>query len=196
MSWICAIRPYCAQVADVLVERGLLGGLTEARGTEFLIAIADQLEQLGKLKLGFQILSEFDLSYRGLIQHRIRKHLDDLTPDETSLQLSKSPSAAEILANLKTLHAEAVYGCETALEDLLSEPSQAAFAIVEEFVDRVLRAEDVKTEWQIFLEEVRSLVWRDEFEERSRYTRLRREWLSSVEQVAAANQLDSMRFLN
>lgn len=191
-----SIQRVKSQVADVLVERGHLGGLTEARGTEFLIAIADQLEQLGKLKLGFQILAEFDLSYRGLIQHRIRKHLDGLTPDETSLQLSKSPSAAEILANLKTLHAEAVYGCETALEDLLSEPSQAAFAIVEEFVDRVLRAEDVKTEWQIFLEEVRSLVWRDEFEERSRHTRLRREWLSLVEQVAAANQLDSMRFLN
>jgi hypothetical protein len=185
-----------SQVAEVLVERGCLGGLSEERGAELIGAIADLLpEQLSKLKLGFQILWEFDLSYRGLIQHRIRKHLDGLTPDESTLQLSKSPSPQEILANLKTLHAEAVYGCETALEDLLSEPSQAAFAIVEEFVDRVLRAESVKTEWRIFLEEVRSVIWPAEFEQLGDRTRMRREWLNSVERVAAANQPDLMRYL-
>ena len=90
--------------------------------------------------MGFQTLAEFELSYRGLIQHRIRQHLDDLTPDETSLQLSPSPSAAEVLSCLNSLHAEAIYKCETALDDLLAEPNQAAFAIVEEFLDRILRA--------------------------------------------------------
>ncbi|MGK7875040.1 MAG: hypothetical protein AB4426_17605 [Xenococcaceae cyanobacterium] len=186
-----------SQVAQVLVEKGRLGELTPARGYEFLEEIASQLpESLSKLKLGFRILAGFDISYRGLIQHRIRKHLDGLTPDTTSLHLSQSPSAKEILDNLKTLHGEAVYGCETALEDLLCEPSQAAFAIVEEFVDRVLRAEGAKTEWRIFLEEVRSEVWPAEFEQLGERTRLRREWLNSVKQAEAANQLDSMRFLN
>jgi hypothetical protein len=178
-----------SQVADVLIEKGHLGGLTEARNEKFLHEIANQVpETLSKLKLGFEILASFDISYRGLIQHRIRKHLDGLTPDETSLQLSKSPSAKEILANLKTLHAEAVYGCETALEDLLCEPSQAAFAIVEEFVDRILRAEGAKTEWRIFLEEVRSEIWREEFEQLGERTRLRREWLDSIESAATNNK--------
>jgi hypothetical protein len=178
-----------SQVADVLIEKGHLGGLTEARNEKFLHEIANQVpETLSKLKLGFEILASFDISYRGLIQHRIRKHLDGLTPDETSLQLSKSPSAKEILANLKTLHAEAVYGCETALEDLLCEPSQAAFAIVEEFVDRILRAEGAKTEWRIFLEEVRVEIWREEFEQLGERTRLRREWLDSIESAATNNQ--------
>jgi len=191
-----AIERVKSQVAEILVTCGRLGGLTEASGAQFLEVIASQLPtQLHKLHLGFQILSSFDLSYRGLIQHRIRKHLDGLTPDETTLQLSKSPSAQEILDNLKTLYAEAVYGCETALEDLLSEPSQAAFAIVEEFVDRVLRAEGVETEWRIFLEEVRAEVWPKEFEQLGERTRIRQEWLNSVEQVAAANQPDLMRFL-
>jgi hypothetical protein len=192
-----SIQRVKSQVAEVLVERGRLGALAEGQGEGFLRAIALQLpEDLTRLKLGFQILSEFHLSYRGLIQHRIRKHLDGLTPDETSLELSKSPSAQEIFANLKTLHAEAVYGCETALEDLLYEPSQAAFAIVEEFVDRVLRAEGVKPEWRIFLEEVRSEVWPAEFEQLGDRTRLREEWLNSVERATVANQLDRMRFLN
>lgn len=185
-----------SQVADVLIEKGCLGGITEARSYKFIYEITNQMpESLPKLKLGFQILSEFDISYRGLIQHRIRRHLDGLTPDETSLPLSKSPSAKEILANLKTLHAEAIYGCESALEDLLCEPSQAAFAIVEEFVDRILRAEGAKTEWRIFLEEVRALVWQNEFEQLGERTRLRREWIHSVEQAVSHNHLDLTRFL-
>ncbi|NET04416.1 MAG: hypothetical protein F6K16_06715 [Symploca sp. SIO2B6] len=186
-----------SQVTEVLVTPGCMGELTKVRGADFIRTIAQQLpENLTRLKLGFKILSEFDLSYRGLIQHRIRQHLDGLTPDETSLTLSKSPNAQEVLDNLKTLHAEAVYGCEGALEDLLYEPSQAAFAIVEEFIDRVLRAQGVKLEWRIFLEEVRSEIWSAEFEQLGAHTRLLREWLNSVEQAVNANQWDSMRFLD
>ncbi|MGM3304889.1 hypothetical protein ACSQ6I_02715 [Anabaena sp. WFMT] len=186
-----------ANVAQVLIEQGLLGKLTAEKKEKFFTEIANLIpENLSKLKLGFHILSDFDISYRGLIQHRIRKHLDGLTPDDTSLQLSTFPSAKELLANLKALQAEAVYGCETALEDLLCEPSQAAFAIVEEFVDRVLRAEGAKTEWRIFLEEMRAEIWQEEFEQLGERTKLRREWLKSVEQAATANQLDSIQFLN
>lgn len=186
-----AIEQVKLQIADVLIERGSLGGLSITRGGEFITAIASQLPaDLAKLKLGFQILSEFDLSYRGLIQHRIRRHLDRLTPDETNLTLSKSPSATEIADNLKTLHAEALYNCETALEDLLCEPSQAAFAIVEEFVDRILRAEGVKIEWRIFLEEYRSQIWIREFQQFCDRTRIIQEWLKLVETATNANQLE------
>ncbi|MGL5193338.1 MAG: hypothetical protein ACRC8Y_07005, partial [Chroococcales cyanobacterium] len=165
--------------------------------SEFLGVMAQLLpEDLQKLKLGFRILDEFNLSYRGLIQHRIRQQLDGLNPDKTGLKLSnQGVSASEVLGNLKTLHAEAVYNCETALEDLLIEPNQAAFAIVEEFVDRVLRVEGVKTEWQIFLEQVRSEVWQDEFDRLGNRDRLRREWLAAVEAVEAGNQLELMQFL-
>lgn len=185
-----------SQVADVLIHQGRLGGITPVTGVEFLQEIVQQLPELPTLRLGFQILAEFEISYRGLIQHRIRKHLDGLTPDETTLQLSKLPSAKEILSNLKTLHAEAVYGCETALEDLLSEPSLAAFAIVEEFVDRILRAEGAKSEWRIFLEEVRAQVWQAEFMALGDRTRLRREWIEAIARASTANQSNAMQFLN
>jgi hypothetical protein len=177
-----------SQVVDVLNEQGKLNTLTDI---ENLLP-----EDLDRLRLGFHILSTFDLSYRGLIQHRIRKHLDRLTPDDTTLKLSKSPSAQEILINLQTLHAEAVYECGLALEELLCEPSQAAYAIVEEFVDRVLRAEGVKNDWLIFLQEVRSEIWSTEFEKLGENSRLRREWLTSVEQVLSVSQYDSIGLLN
>ncbi len=185
-----------SQVVDVLVEQGRLRKLTDSTGTVFLYAVETLLpEDLINLKLGFHILSTFELSYRGLIQHRIRRHLDRLTPDETPLQLSKNPSAKEILVSLQTLHAEAIYECEVALEELLCEPSQAAYAIVEEFVDRVLRAEGVKDDWQIFLQEVRSEVWSTEFEKLGENSRLSREWLNSVERALSANQFDLVKFL-
>jgi len=191
-----------SEVAKVLVEQGRLGGLTEKRGAAFMEAIAQLLPdelilgQPSKLKFGFHILSEFMLSYRGMIQHRIRKCLNGLTPDKTSLKLSNSsPNAKQVFNSLKTLQSEAVYECENTLEELLAEPSQAAFAIVEEFLDRVLRAEGVKIEWRIFLNEERSAIWPSEFKQLGERSRQRREWLEAVERVTTANQSNLMQFI-
>ncbi len=185
------------KVARVLIEQGKLGKLTLVRDAEFLSEIAVLIpDTLSQLKLGFTILADFEISYRGLIQHRIRQHLDDLTPDDKSLFLSNSPSPQEVLSCLTSLQAEAVYKCETVLDDLLAEPNQAAFAIVEEFIDRVLRAKGVKNDWQIFLEEMRSQVWSNEFEELSDRTRTRREWLDLVDNATHQNQVSAFQFLD
>nr|MDJ0680635.1 hypothetical protein [Xenococcaceae cyanobacterium MO_167.B52] len=181
------------QVAQILIEPGRLGNLTPAREAEFISAIAELIpDNLQRLKLGFQTLAEFDLSYRGLIQHRIRQHLDDLTPDETSLQLSPSPSAAEVLSCLNSLHAEAIYKCETALDDLLAEPNQAAFAIVEEFLDRILRAKQVRQEWLKFLQEIYDRIWVEEFEEFENNSKISQQWIKDVERAITANQKDNL----
>lgn len=191
-----------SQVASVLIEQGQLGGLTDARDAEFLDAVIQRIpEQLvpgnpSQIMFGFQILASFDLSYRGLIQHRIRKNLDNLTPDITQLQLSDSPSASEVLSCLTSLQAEAVYQCRTALDDLLDEPSQAAFAIVEEFVDRVLRVEDIDAEWRIFLAEMRAEVWGDQFGKLEEHRRAHQEWQGTVESAKAANQIAQLSFLD
>ncbi len=173
-----------AQVAQILIEQGKLGNITEVRESEFIDAIAEIIpDHLNRLKLGFQTLAQFDLSYRGLIQHRIRQHLDDLIPDETSLQLSPSPSAAEVLSCLTSLHAEAIYKCETALDDLLAEPNQAAFAIVEEFLDRILRAKNVRQEWLKFLQEIYDRVWLEEFAEFAHNNKINQQWIAGVERA-------------
>ena len=178
-----------AEVVDVLSNKGRLRALSDKQGSDLLAEIEHILpDDLQQLKLGFNILASFNLSYRGLVQHRIRKHLDRLTPNEATVKLTLNPSAQEILVSLQTLHAEAVYECEQALEELFCEPSQAAYAIVEEFVDRILRAKDVKNEWLIFLQEVRSDVWSTEFEKLGENSRLRREWLAIVDKAASASQ--------
>jgi len=191
-----------SQVTNVLISKGKLGGITEARGADFLRSIAQILPdeilagQASRLKFGFEILSNFELSYRGMIQHRIRKCLDGLTPDKNNLKLSKSPNAEQISKNLLVLHGEAVYQCQTVLGELLTEPSQAAFAIVEEFLDRVLRAENVQIEWRIFLEQERSSICPGEFELLGERSKLRQDWLNRIEQAIKVNQNDFFQFVN
>ena len=191
------------QVADVLIKQGKLGELTQTEGSEFLREMAKILpEEIiegkpSKLKFGFKVLADFELSYRGFVQHRIRQHLDILTPNEENvLQLSKTPNAQQVLNNLKKAHADAVYNCEQALADFFKEPSQAAFAIVEEFLDRILRAEDVKTEWEIFLLQSRGKIWQSQFQEKLIEETRKQEWLASVKLVADANQSEKLQILN
>ncbi|ARV61782.1 hypothetical protein BZZ01_26975 [Nostocales cyanobacterium HT-58-2] len=156
------------QVAKILIEQGRLGKLVQAQDSEFIEAIAAQMpDELipgipSKLKYGFQTLAEFELSYRGFLQHRIRKHLDGLSPNEpATLKLSTSQSAEQVLLNLKIAYAETVGKCEKALKDLLCEPSQAIYAIVEEFIDCILRDQDVESEWRIFLQDARGQIWQE-----------------------------------
>ncbi len=159
--------------------------------------IPDKLipNKCSQIKFGFQMLAEFELSYRGMIQHRIRKHMDVLTPnDPASMPLPNSPDAKKIVQILEAAHEKAVYQCEKSLESLFVEPSQAAFAIVEEFLDRILRAVDVENEWRIFLHNAASLVW-DEFKQIDRLAEIGKEWPRNIEQVKVHNQANLVQFL-
>ncbi|WP_066375713.1 hypothetical protein [Anabaena sp. CA = ATCC 33047] len=182
-------------VADVLVEKGHLGGLTAARGSEFIKVIAEEIpDTLSSLKHGFQILSDFQLSYRGLIQHRIRKHLDKLTPN-LAVRLPQTPDEQNVLDTFQEIYPEVIYQCGNALQDFLTEPNQAAFAILEEFVDRVLRAENIEKDWRKFLRKVRKQVWAEHFQPLADKNRLLREWFNVVEQATNINDSPAQNFL-
>ncbi len=186
-----------SRVSEVLVDGGRLGGLTEIRGAEFLKVMADLVpDEQSQLKKAFENIWNFKMSYEVNFHYRIRQHLDDITPDTKGIELSKNPSAEEILENLEQLHKETVFKCKEALENLYSEPRQAAFASVEEFVDQALRAENIKDEWQIFLYEVRSQVWPLEFAPMGEGSDVRRDWQKLVEKAELANQSQALQFLN
>jgi energy-coupling factor transporter ATP-binding protein EcfA2 len=190
-----------SQVADVFIEKSNLGKLTEAKGVDFIAAIAEKIPdeiirgEASKIKFGFQMLSEFLLSYRGFIQHRIRQHLDVLTPNEPAcIVLPNVATAEQIQQSLKAAHTEAIYKCQEPLESLLSEPNQAAFAIIEEFFDRIFRATDAKKEWRLFLRRIRLQVW-DEFQQLNEQVQTQQEWLNSVEKVKVLSQKGLVNFL-
>ncbi|MBF2063181.1 MAG: hypothetical protein IGS39_01920 [Calothrix sp. C42_A2020_038] len=185
-----------AEVAKVLVEAGQLGSLTDARGTKFLQFMAEFLpespESLKQLKEGFELLSKFHISYRNLFQHRIRGQLDEITPDRKTLNLVQNPSAEEILDKLNLLYEKVKSKCIEELEEFSSEPGDAAFGIVEEFVDQVLRSKDAEDAWQDFYERERVQIWANEFAQERKLDAIRKDWLNLVEAAIASNQLDSI----
>ncbi len=204
-----SIEKVKSDVANILVEKGRLGVLTEAQGSEFFLAIADLIpEHLANLKQGFIVLAGFELSYRGLILHRIRKHLDVLTnvtatsgqspaedAEPPTLSVNSNTTAEEILEALRIDYDKAVNRIKPALEEFLSEPSQAVYGMVEEFVDNVIRQEDIEDEWQDFLIPMRGKLWPDEFGKPERERQQRKQWLEMVELVKTANQITSFQFL-
>ena len=185
------------RVVEALVNAARLGGLTTVRGPEFLKVLADIVpDEQNHLKTAFKKLWDFKMAYEVNFHYRIRQHLDDLTPDKTSLRPSRNPTPQEILECLDEVQKTTLYRCQEALESMYAEPSQAAFAAVEEFIDQVIRAEEAETDWRIFLFEVRSQVWPSEFEPVGEGSDVRREWQQLVTRAESANQPNSMLFIN
>jgi hypothetical protein len=185
-----------SRVAQVLLDTGRLQPLSASKNTRFLAEAATTVpDSMPKIKLGLTVLAGFELSYRGFIQHRVREHLDILTPDVTAVHASTTPSAEEIHAMLESLHGEALYEVQSAFDGWLSEPSQVTFAIVEEFVDQVLRSDGAHDEWRNLYQELRSEIWPREFERFETHSRVRRQWDEAVLNIAAAAEPNRLQFL-
>jgi hypothetical protein len=181
-------------VAKILSEKGKVGEFIKSDGPLFLEDFFNILpERLSKLRLGFEIITAFNLSYRGLIHHRIRKLLDCFVPDETDQKLSRQPSAKDVRVNLERLYGRVLYEIESETEKFLCEPNQSAFCMVEEFIDRVIRSEGVKSEWEEFYYDFRADIWSSEFARLGEKTRLRKSWDEVIEDVEKFNGIEDFR---
>lgn len=183
------------QIADVLKQKGQLAGLSQDDGTAFLQEIAHQIpDELKNLKTAFETLSSVELSYRGFLQYRMRRHLDRLTPDGS--EITVSPKATSVREALEVSHEGVLYDLEEAFDDWLCEPNLVAHAIVEEFVDSVLRSDSAYDEWRNFYIEMRAQVWQAEFDEIGERSRLRQRWEGLVVSAVDRNQPGALQFIN
>ena len=123
-----------------------------------------------------------------------RTAIIDLPLDLWSFMILNQTNANS--SNSDNLHQETVYKCQEALADLSSEPKLAVFAAVEEFIDQVLRGEEIKNEWPVFLYEVRPQVWPTYFKPMGEGSDSLKEWQKLVEIVAQTNQLELFQFIN
>ena len=160
------------QVADVLRQAGQLGRLIDRADRDFLVGFADRVppgvrqDSESEVRFALQIVTGFELSYRGFVQHRIRPCLDGMHADQPTIPFPQDgtrPDERTVREMLEVTYREALYGCESALQDLLAEPNRAVFAIVEEFRDRVLRSHGVQDEWRAIYEDIRAEIWADKF---------------------------------
>ena len=85
---------------------------------------------------------------------------------------------------LERMYQETVYKCEQALQGLLHEPSEAVFAIAEEFVDGLLWSKDIKRQYKFFVQRNRSNIWAEEFKPNQG----KLEWKKLVDAAMDANQ--------
>ncbi len=160
-----SIEHFKQLVVDRLKKLGLQ--IDASTGSIYLDKLCEMIKEdasLFALYEGFFALNSFHLSYRGLIQHRIREHLDDMVPNTTQIRLPASPSEQHMLAALDVAYKEALFKIDKEIKALLWEPSMAGFVVIEEFVDRVLRSEDIRTQWRFFIWEQRKTIWPVDFQ--------------------------------
>ena len=197
------------QVVNLFKEKGNLGFISNKQGSEFFKDVANTIpERFAKLKPGFAIIAEFTLSYRSLILPRIRQHLDGLTnisaitgefggisqTKNQTLALTKDTTADEIFTALEIDYDKAINTIKPTLEELMIEPNEALYAMVEEFIDNVIRQKDIQKEWKNFLRGVRGKIWADIFGQKEEDRQLRKEWLDLVNEVTAVNKLELFYF--
>ena len=201
------------KVVNIFKSKGkldnLLDNLVDTEGSYFFTEIVNLIpEKSVKLKAGFQVLANFQLSYRGLILPRIRHHLDGLTnispiagqygqilePADKTLAVSKDTTAEDILTALEIDYEKAINTIQAALEELLCEPAEAVYAMVEEFIDNVIIQKDIQKEWKSFLRKNRGKIWSDIFGQKEQDRQMREKWVQAVNQVTTVNKQEYFCF--
>ncbi|WP_414620360.1 hypothetical protein [Calothrix sp. CCY 0018] len=197
------------KVAEIFKSKGKFNNLSDKEGSYFLTELVNFIpEKSLKLKAGFQVIGNFQLSYRGLILPRIRHHLDGLTnisplagqygqmlePVDKTLAVSKDTTAEDILTALEIDYEKAINTIQPALEELLCEPAEAVYAMVEEFIDNVIMQKDIQKEWKSFLRKNRGNIWSEIFAQKEQEKQMREEWIQAVNQVTTVNKQEYFSF--
>lgn len=185
----------------VKILKSHLGELVDSEEIDFLRAIYNLLpDNANNLKMAFQKLYQFDVSHAGRVIRLLRVNIDQLKPDTNSSaflpptkQFTEEVTAElsieeQILDTLQKLHQEVADKSETALNRIICEPSTDAYFMIEEFVDRVLRAKDVQLEWRVFLRKESYRVW-SEFRQIEQRVQQQLIWKTLVERASYANSL-------
>jgi hypothetical protein len=181
------------EVVKVLRNAGQLGNLSDAEGSQFLQDLADRVPKVtesgdSEIRYALKLLADFQLSYRGMLQHRVRACLNGLGSENPSMPFpqatDEAPSPGDVREMLEVCYNEALAACRRELTHALSEPSEAVFAIVEEFTDRVVSAAGALDEWRVFYQDVRTEVWPGQFAALAEETLYLRQWAEAVEAVA------------
>lgn len=142
-----------------------------------------------------QLLCSASLSFRTLIQPRIRQCLDVLDSDSSESEdymYFPGDEVSVIVEKLSLAWQDACYHCKAEIENMAREPSMARFATAEDFREAILHTggENSKQRWRRFYEYNCADVWPEEFEQLEGETRKRKEWENAVKNLnALANRL-------
>jgi len=175
-------------VAELFLNRGKLAGLLAGKPPQelFHIMAADHLSLHSRLQKNFEIFDSYELALRGFFQSRLRQNLTRMIPDKSNVQLLPDRLTPEgVLEQLRLIQAETVTEIEKKLMLFVDEPSQAAFAVVHEFIDQVFYSKNVKDHWRGFYHPRKAQIWKHEFEQSAKSEVFQREWQETAKRAYA-----------
>lgn len=202
-----------AQVADLkrrIVEiftadsGGKLGQLLPVSdfdtATEWLTAFAKRYfvkSRYDQFKVAFIMLSDFSLTVRGFLMHRIRDRIDKLNPTGYDDQrMSNEDEAKKIRLNLsrklKDVKEELLQKFQ---DELFREPNRVFYAIISEFYDRLnfsyqANMKDAEKTWEKFYSEHLLEIWRSEFQDDMKLSELYRDWSELSDSLSKISKQD------
>ncbi|MEO1373519.1 MAG: dynamin family protein [Cyanobacteria bacterium J06635_10] len=197
-----------SRIAEILITSGKLGVLLNSlEGSEFIRNFRELLEQehsdLKRLQQGFQIIDSFELSYSGLIEPQIYQHLVELSniqlsnneSQDVTLKVGPDTNADLIFNALQIDYDRTAARIKAALEELLYQPSIAAYARIEKFIDNIIYHKESQKDWKKFLRRVRAKVWAEEIGKLEQEQQGQEEWLNNIKQLEEVNPIETIQFL-
>jgi hypothetical protein len=119
--------------------------------------IASQLDQLD-IEVDVEIIKSI-MNYFAVEFSQKEKKENQVVISNSSLPLNFSKYEQLIEHALVSLRDQVVDECEKTLNNHLNEPNKLAYTIVRKFVDSVIAAPYVQTQWRIYLRRKEAIVW-------------------------------------
>ena len=167
---------------------------------EWLIAFAERYfvkSRYDQFRVAFVMLSEFSLTVRGFLMHRIRDRIDKLNPtDYNDQRMSDKDEAKKIRLNLsrklKDVKEELLQKFE---DELFREPNRVFYAMISEFYDRLnfsyqANMKDAEKTWETFYDEHLIEIWSSEFQDDMKLSELYRDWSELSDSLSKISKQD------
>lgn len=145
------------------------------------------------LSAAFRNVCDFHFSVKGFLTYEVRSCLDCLDPELTNIpplvstDKNQNMDIEKTARNIRLWLEKNLYDVEEALRDNLSNlfrnPHRAFFAIVKEFSDMVVHAENAEYEWNRLFTEHYSMIWAEEYKNMIVATIAFSEWADMLDQL-------------
>lgn len=152
---------------------------------------------LSRLQFAFTFLSDFELSVRGFLIYKIRKHLDILDPDISTQMpdLGSEPNRA-IRSALRNRLNTLKESLKRELQNFTQDPNEVFFAVIKEFYDRLAYSSDSEKEWRTLYYENYAMVWKEELKGVQNSRIVFDEWKSCVDKVREYDRKNDFILIN
>jgi len=170
---------------------GLILPVDESKNhKEWLLDFSNEaLSGLEQLRFAFLFLYNFELSVRGFLMHKIRKHTDVLDPElpDQMPQLG-SQSAQSIRAELRNRLTILRESLKRELRNFTQDPNETFFAVIKEFYDRLAYAPDTEKQWRRLYYDNYAVVWKHEIQAVADLQIAFDEWQKYIDEVKKYNE--------